>query len=589
VATDLTTSEPMSAAADTRPLEAWLRRAAPSAPYAVVALVALYSRLRYGAFAYHDSFGSGDADLILAKALFISRGEWRPPVELGAPASLFADPPLIPFLLAGFTKLSGISLATAPLVVTPAVSIAGLLALYAVVRRAFDPTVALAAALLVALLPRFSFDSTEPDKGAYVVSFFLLALLSAYAGQTRRPLLLLAGVFMGCSLFAHSTGYLFVPVYLLTLPALALAARAPLIDRYVAAALVLPALFFGAYVVLNHQFERTRETVAPIITTAPVGDTAAGTAAPPPAPTDEGRSWVPKTVRFYWDHFTGLASDHFENSAWNLYFDSVRKQAGGVVYGLAIAGWALGAALVVVRRRLELVPLLAWMAVVTLLFALQFPGFSHRSRYPSYVTPVFVVMAVAFTFAAARWLVALLRVEPRYALAAAAPVLAFVAVTYLVADNPGARRNYQPTRQLADYVAAQRLLDDGSGMLYLGWPGATFWLLEQRPEYERQMYAFGWGTVPLERFNRAFLDAKGVRYYAYDHTGSDYFGSADKMREQLRGAYQLTPLRQFCGVAGVLSGDASTGCVSYVVLYRLDPAPTGATDDGASGTSVGGS
>lgn len=587
--TELPITEGVRAGAGAPAFEGWLRRAAAVAPYAVVALVGLFSRLRYGAFAYHDSFGSGDADLILAKALFISRGEWRPPLELGAPASLFADPPLIPFLLAGFTKVTGISLATAPLVVTPAISIAGLIALYAVVRRAFDPAVALAAAVLVALLPRFSFDSTEPDKGAYVVSFFVIALSFAFAGQVRRPLLLLAGVFMGCSLFAHSTGYLFVPVYLLALPALALAARAPLIDRYVAAALVIPALFLGAYVVLNHQFERSRAVVAPIITTAPISDASGGTAAPPPAPTDESKSWVPKAVRFYWDHFTGLAGDRFENSAWNLYFDSIRKQAGGAVYVLAIAGWTLGAALVALRRRFALLPLLAWMAVVTLLFAMQFPGFSHRSRYPSYVTPVFVVMAVAFTFAAARWLTALLRVEPRYALAAAAPVLAFVAVTYLAADNPGARRNYQPTRQLADYVAEQRLLDDGSGMLYLGWPGATFWLLEQRPEYEDRMYAFGWGTVPFERFSRAFLDTNGVRYYAYDHTGSDYFGSADKMLNRLRGEYRLTPLRQFCGVAGILSGDASTGCVSYVILYRLEPAAAGVTDDAASGTSVGGS
>ena len=46
---------------DATPASAWLTRSRTAAPYVLIALVAVLSRLRYAAWAYHDNFGSGDA------------------------------------------------------------------------------------------------------------------------------------------------------------------------------------------------------------------------------------------------------------------------------------------------------------------------------------------------------------------------------------------------------------------------------------------------------------------------------------------------------------------------------------------------
>src|SRR5262245_10141368 len=64
-------------------------------PFALITAVALVSRARY-IWGYHDTFGSGDANLILTKALLIQRGEFAPPGALGVAAGVFADPPFLP-------------------------------------------------------------------------------------------------------------------------------------------------------------------------------------------------------------------------------------------------------------------------------------------------------------------------------------------------------------------------------------------------------------------------------------------------------------------------------------------------------------
>lgn len=559
-------------------LTRWLSRAGVAAPLLVIFGVALWSRLRYAVWSYHFTFGSGDADLILAKAMFLSRGELRPPLDLGAPANVFADPPFISMIFAVATKVFGIPLATAPLIVTPALTIAALFALYALVRRAVDAPVALVSVCLVALLPRFSFDSTEPDKAPFVVSFFIIALWLMYEAQERPRLYLLSGFFMGLSVFSHNTGYLFLPVFVLSHIALSRGSTRRLFDPWFLAGLAIPVLFIGAYLQLNDAFVRGRYVPEPPVAAAPAPSTSpadGATALPPPAaPGGNQRRYVPATIQFYWDHVTGLARDHFKNSAWNYYFDAIRAQVSTPVYVLAIIGWAGAGGLALLRRRYRLVPLMLWMMIVTLEFAIQFPGYSHRSRYPSYVTPVFVIMAVAAIIAATRWLAGRIDTDVAsrawYGLGIAAPLIAFTAMSYALSDNPGLRRNYGASRQMAEYIADNRLLDNGD-MLYLGWPSVTLYTLQDRPEYETKMHAFGWGSVPLSSFTPAYLSAHNVRYYAYDHTGSDYFRSADALRTQLQASYTLVKARVFCG-PGIASPRDESACGDfYTILYELAP------------------
>ncbi len=392
--------------ADASPL---VRRAWAIAPFALIFVVALVSRLRYAVWAYHATFGSGDADLMLTRAMFISRGEFRPPLQLGPAANVFIDPPGIALIFATVSKL-GVPLHTAPFIVTPILTIAAMFALFALLRRAFDTQIALISVCLVSLIPRFSFDSTEPDKVGFVLSFFIIALFFMYEAQLRPKLYLLAGLFMGFSVFSHNTGYLFLPVFLISHVALSRARPARLFNRYALAAMIMPLLFIAISVALNASFSRDQYSYAadaaatagtPPVAAAPAP--AGGITLPPVLVQSPGRNrFVPAAVETYWNHTRDLAENGFRDGAWSVYFDAIRRQAGRPVYWLAIGGWTLALALVVVKRRFEIVPLMAWMLLVTLAFAIQYTAASHRSRYPSYVTPVFVIFACFIVIAAAR-------------------------------------------------------------------------------------------------------------------------------------------------------------------------------------------
>lgn len=572
---------------------AWLRAAAP---FALIAVVALASRLKYALFAYHDTLASGDAHLILTKAMFISRGEWRPPVELGGPATIFSDPPLIALLLGGVEKATSLPMMAVPAVVTPALTIAALCALYGVARRAFDPLAALVGVCLVALLPRFSMDSTEPDKAIYVVSFFMLALFFLYEAQERPRLYVAAGACMGASVFSHTTGYIFLGVYGLAHVALALVgARAGdgrwrrLFDRWFLAGLIVPVVAIGAYVQLNDGFQRAMVPAPPpggpvvaaptsVVPATPTNDTSDDAPGVPAPAAENKHRFVPGSIQLYYDNITGLAKGGFEESAWNQYFDAIRTQVNTPMYVLAVVGFAAAGVVVVRRRRAELLPLMLWMMLVTLAFAIQHPALSHKTRYPTYVTPVFVLFAAYAVVGAARWVAARIAagsgdasLRAWYLGAMVAPVVALVAVSYARADASGQRKLYAPHERLAAYVAERGLLGEDRQLLYMAWPSITMNLLEDHPEYEPWLHTYGWGSAPVAQYTRAYVESQGIRYFELDHTGSDYYQTSQQMFRQLGTQFTMTRVATFCGTEAASTRDVTTCGESYAALLELTP------------------
>ena len=180
----------------------------------VLALVslALWSRLRYVVGSYTYTYDSGDSHAVLLKALLLSHGDFTNSARVffGSPLS---SPPLIHGLMAGISRVFAVPIHDIPLFLTPTVTIIGLLALFGMLRKVFDPLIAFLSVGLVALLPRLSFESTEPDKSPYVLAFFFMALFALYLGRERRPWLIVAGCLMGLSVFSHVTGYILLPVF----------------------------------------------------------------------------------------------------------------------------------------------------------------------------------------------------------------------------------------------------------------------------------------------------------------------------------------------------------------------------------------
>ncbi len=539
-------------------------------PLALVALVAVASRLRYIA-GFDGAYGSGDAHLLLTKALFIERGDLRPDASLGVSSNIFATPPLVPMLLGGFARVTTVPVDHAPLILGPLVTVAGLLALYAVAARAFDRTVAIAGVLLVALLPRFSFDSTEPDKVAYVLSFFLIALFFLYEGQRRPALLLAAGAFMGLSVFSHTTAYLFLPVYLLSHVALSRGRMRKVLSPYFLASCAIVLAFLAAYSALDARFDPTSDTTATGAALEPgagAGRPTEDARLPESTPAGRTRRFVPQVVDEYIDNVSRLARDGFQRSAGDLYLDGIRAQILDPVYVLAIGGFCVAAALALLRRRMEAVPLLLWMMIVTAGFAMQYPAASHTSRYPSYVTPVFLIMATFFVVWAARQIAARAGAREAMALALAAPFVAYAAFSYVTAPDPGLRKLFAGHHELAAYVSDNDLLSEDRQILYLGWPSFTFGLARSEADVD-WLHSFGWRRVSLAGYDADYVAQNNVRYYAYDDLTDDYFGSAKQVLANLQRDFEMRPVFTYCTAGSAASHAEADGCAGHVTLYEV--------------------
>lgn len=513
---------------------------------ATLAIVTISSRLRY-VLSFDGTYGSGDAHGILVRAFFLREGNFSPSPHLALTHDIFDQPPLLPALLAMVSFVPGVSLEIAPLVLMPAMTLAAVVVLYRLLHRTLGLPIAIGASLMFALLPRWSFDSTEPDKAPAVVSMFVFALAATEAGRRDRRFLLLGGFFMGLSMMAHTTAYFFLPVLVGSHVAWNAGSLRRAVDRFAVGALAFPAAAIVVYFLLARQF-------------AGQSIVDGGVA--------ESGGVLPSFVQTYVDALTNLATGGFNDSAWSLYFNGIRDQLGATVFFFALGGLALAIQQVVFQRRWELAPYVLWAAIVTLAFAVQYPSWSHRSRYPSYVTPVYIVLACNFA-----WQLGGLALLWRGSIARVAGVCVFAGlaiyaiVTYAAAPNPGLRDLYASHKEAAGYVTGERLLDDGGGALYLGWPSITFSMLESRPEYEHQLFTFGFGSRDLDEFTPAFLEEHNIRYYLYDHTGNDYYGSADTVRDMLVRTMVFEQVATFTGRAG-----------SYTTLYRLHQRATISAD-----------
>ena len=447
-------------------------RAAAAAALALVAVFAVISRLRY-IVSFDGVFGSGDAHTVLVHALLIRSWSLHPEPQLVISGDTFGQPSLIPALLAACSRLTTLSLPHTTLIVTPVVTLVALLVLTYILGRQLGWEMAAAAGVLIAILPKLSFDATEPEKSPYVVSCVIFALAAVYASRQRPRMVIAAGAFTALAMLAHTTGYLFLPVIALSYVMLAGRPLRRLLTRDVIIALALPLLAVVVYVALARIFDQPPPSSA---ATAPAG----------------GGSLFPPFLQQYIDGFVNLLHGGVADRAWKAYFVGVRAQLGTPVVVLAYVGFARGLYALLIERDRRIAPFVLWMALITLGFSMQYTSSSHGSRYPSYVTPAYMVLAV--------YAVASLCRVPRMAyagLVALTVLVSFAGWTYASAANPGLRDLYASHMKAARYIDQQRLLDDG-GLVYLGWPSVTFNILEDRPDYANRLYEFGFGQRPLE-------------------------------------------------------------------------------------------
>ena len=525
-------------------LESW-ERANPQLAYSAFLLtffsLALWSRYRYIFGDYTYTFGSGDAHAILTKAVLLREGVFRASPELVPVAELFDQPPLIPLVFAGFSFVTSLPLQLAPFVIVPVLTSLALLAFFDLVRRTFDLATAIISTGLLAIMPSVSFASTEPEKAPFVLSFSVFALWLLVCSKTRPSLLPVAGLFLGLAVFSHTTGYFFIPVFVLSYFAQHGLSRRSALDRRFLLSLAAPALFVATYFVLAKLG-------------APSATNVAGESA--------GSGLLPAFVQTYVDVLTNLLRGGITERAWNLYFEAIRSQLTTPIYIASIIGLAISVIMMIRSRRLQMLPIVLWMVIVTIGFAAQFPASSHGSRYPYYVVPAFLVLAAFFLVTAFQWLTARPLPRPVVRLAIASLVIAIIglpAVTFTTASSPGLRDLYGGHRDLANYITSEGLLDDGSHILYLGWPSITAYLLESDITYQDQIHSFGFGLRDLDEFTPDFIAANNIRYYADNHIANDGFDSSDVVMANLLPHFRMRQLGRFERRMG-----------NYITLYELE-------------------
>lgn len=503
----------------------------------VVLAAAIASRARY-ILSFDGTYGSGDAHGILERAFFLREGNLSPSAQLGLSSNLLDQPPLLPAALALLSSAPGISLEVAPLILMPALTLVAVAVLYRLLARTLGLPIAVAATFVFALFPRWSFDSTEPDKGPAVVSLSILALAATEAGSRDRRFLLFGGFFMALAMMTHTTAYFFLPVVLGAHLAWNAGSIRGALSKHAVAALAFPLAALIAYVVLARQFAG-----------APLEG----------ATTADATGALPSFVQTYVDAIRNLATGGFTDSAWGVYFTGIRSQLGTLLFVCALGGLALAAYEVIAEHRWQLAPYTLWAALVTLAFAIQYPAASHGSRYPGYVTPVYIVLACYFALRLGGLAVARHgAVTRRLGVCALAGIAAYAGATYALAPDPGLRDLYASHAAAASYIDDGALLDDGSAVLYMGWPSITLNILQGRPDYEDRLVTFGFGARDLTTFDGAFVREHRVKYYLYDHTGSDHYKSADVVRDMLARNMLLEEVVTFTGRHR-----------SFATLYRL--------------------
>jgi hypothetical protein len=507
-----------------------------AAALASVVVVAAASRLRY-MMSWDGTYGSGDSHLNLVRAFHIMNWNLAPNPELAVTSRLFDQPPLIPVALAGVARVTGVPLQSAPLLLVPLLTIGAIVVLFRALIPRFGLIVATGASIVVATIPRVSFDSTEPEKAPVVVSLVIFALAALYRAERDRIFLPIAGALLAVAMLAHTTAYFFLPIFALSWAVMHRGKLRSALGLHAGLALALPIAAIGAYFALSYAF---------------------GQAPPSTTTAEAGSSAVPEFVRTYWDTTLQLIRGGFAESAGGTFVHAIRAQLTSPLFFLAIGGVAL-ATYETARGRTAALPFLLWAVGITLIFAVQYEASSHRSRYPTYVTPAYAVWAIYFAAwsserLAARWTPGLRQAS----LLAVVIVTAYAMWSFAGAQMPGSRNLLVPNVHAANYVTSERLLDGGGSLLYMEWPSITMNILRERPDYEDQLIGFGFGSRPLEEFTPQFMRENNVTHYIHARTGNDAWRSADVTYHQLQTHFLLEELATF----------RSSG---FTTIYALHP------------------
>jgi len=496
----------------------------------VAGSLALLSRIYYSAVVFNDTLYSGDAYTVLLRSFMSSKGSFSSRL-----VTLWKGEVLIDLVYGFFIRILPFDPVITTRIVSCAITIPIVVILTYIVYKYVNRLAALFFGILLALNPFFSMMSTEPEKAPMVLFFFTLSLLFLcfyrYNEKARRRNLAIAAVFFALMLLSYRTGMFFalclIIIYVLFSWDLKYRGKWKkiLTDGYLYILLGLSALFAVVLPRLAKAFIET-PSIYPSVSSGGSGGGA--------------------------DQFTKFFNDlvhiisHSEDSAAVRFLEATRNDIGVIVFGLCLL-----ALLVLVfsganqrRQRWGLAPFIVWAIVIIVIFSAQYFCYSHNSRYPYYLVPAFMALAAYFL----AWLRG--KIDPKkpvMQVALLVVLLLFVVTSQARLHATGAyeagRNRYYTHQLLADVLTEQVKVRSDEGIILQKWPSAVYYLLENDPALEENIYPTGWGSVSPDVFTKEFIQDNNIRYFVHDKVGDDYYQTPDVLRDRLGGLEDIYMVR----------------------------------------------
>ena len=488
---------------------------------AVTGSLALLSRIYYSAIMFNASLYSGDAYTVLLRSFMLSNGSHSSRL-----VTLWKSEVLIDLVYGFFIRILPFDPVITARIVSCAITIPIVVILTYIVYKYVNRLAALFFGILLALNPFFSMMSTEPEKAPMVLFFFTLSLLFLcfyrYNEKARRRNLAIAAVFFALMLLSYRTGMFFalclIIIYVLFSWDLKYRGKCMKIlsDGYLYILLGLSALFAVILPRLAETFVKSHS----IYPSATSGGGAGG-----------GTNQFTK----YFNDLVHIIS-HSEDSAAVRFLEATRNYIGVIIFGLFLL-----ALLVLVfsgtnqrRQRWGLAPFIVWAVVITVIFSAQYFCYSHNSRYPYYLVPAFMALAAYFL----AWLPG--KIDPKkpvMQIALLVVLLLFVVTSqariHATGTYEAGRNRYYTHKLVADVLTEQVKVRSDEGIILQRWPSAIYYLLENDPALEENIYPTGWNSVSPDVFSKEFVQENNIRYFVYDKVGDDYYQTPDVLLDRL--------------------------------------------------------
>jgi hypothetical protein len=453
----------------------------------IVLLLAILSRYYYCFEVYNYNFGFEDSYDYLIKALHFQQGIlhseaggmwWQP---------LWSEPFFTPWLLAFSSTATGLPLEQVPFLITPLLTIIGIVLFYILIKKYVNSLVALFATLLLALHPFYSFASTEPEKAPYVVGFFMISLYLLYKGKEQKKFLYLSGLFLGLATLSHVAGLLFVPVIIVSYLLMFGYRRRDIFSKHFIGLLLITLFLFGNWFIFQSVY--TGQVIAGIF--QPYIDVAE------------------YNVLHGFSAISGL--DHI---------NAIQNQLTPFIFYLSIGGIVLSLWRLIAKKEMQYAPFLLWLVFVTGGIALQYPSGSHLSRYTYYSIPVFLFFSAVFLSSAFNFVREQISRSGLKLLATSliAVSLMVAAGNYMTTNASLTRYHYAPRPEMGIYLNESGILRDNK-VLYEGWPSLVYCALSNGNFGSKEnLVIYGiWGSLLDEPVDE-FIRENQIRYFVYDHT-----------------------------------------------------------------------